>query len=52
MAAQKQWYKIYLNNGIETTLIATIRSKGLACLTLNYFKTVYPEDRNFKVWKA
>lgn len=50
MAREKLWYKIRLDNGIENVLLATVKSKGLAVLTLNYYKTVYPEDRHFRVW--
>lgn len=49
---QKTWYEIWLDNGIEKILLAKVRSPGLASLTVDYYRTVYPEDRKFKVWKA
>ena len=50
MAKDRKWYRIYLDNSQEEVLLATVNSKGLANLTLNYYKTVYPEDRHFKLW--
>ena len=49
MARERKWYRIFLDNSREEVLIATVSSKGLACLALNFFKTVYPEDRLFKL---
>ena len=49
MAKNRKWYRIFLDNSREEVLLATVSSKGLACLTLNFFKTVYPEDRLFKL---
>lgn len=48
----KTWYKIYLDNSgpDRRILIATVKSQGLCNLALNYFKTIYPEDRLFRVW--
>lgn len=50
MSREKQWYKIFLDNGLEVRLIATVKSKGLCYLTINYLRTVYPEERKFKLW--
>jgi len=49
MARDRKWYRIFLDNSREEILLATVNSKGLANLTLNYYKTVYPEDRLFKL---
>jgi hypothetical protein len=50
VSREKQWYKIFLDNGLEVRLIATVKSKGLCYLTINYLRTVYPEERKFKLW--
>ena len=49
MARDRKWYRIFLDYSREEILLATVNSKGLANLTLNYYKTVYPEDRLFKL---
>jgi len=45
--ATKQWYKIYLNNGQGTRVIATVHSKGLAILVFQHLETIYPRERHF-----
>ena len=49
MANNRKWYRIFLDNALEEVLLATVNSKGLAYLTLNFLKTVYPEERLFKL---
>ena len=53
MAREKLWYKIFLDdgfNGNEPQVIARVKSKGLVYLTINFLRTVYPEDQRYKLW--
>lgn len=43
----KKWYKIYLNNGHETVLIATVKGNVLSAETLAFLETIYPRERYF-----
>lgn len=40
MARQKVWYKIYNND----TLLATVKSKGLAYIVAQKFRELYGDD--------